>query len=252
LLGSIRFPRCRRKLRGDSKEGAAFNWRDRVQRENERVTTSLMKDARIAEERQEFEARRETGATVTDLHHLIAEGRHFAVVYADPPWAFQTYSDKGKQRAPERHYDVMPLDAIKAMPVRDLAGDDVTLLMWATMPRLPDALAVIEAWGFEYKTMAFVWVKQNRSGAGLFTGLGYWTRANAEMCLLATRGAPHRLARDVHQVIMAPVGEHSAKPVETRRRIERLVAGPYIELFARHSEPGWTVWGNEIEIAAAE
>ena len=86
-----------------------------------------------------------------------------------------------------------------------------------------------------------------RGGEGLFTGMGYWTRANLECCLLATRGAPMRPAMDVHQIVTTPIGEHSAKPGEVRSRIQRLVAGPYLELFARQATPGWTSWGNEIE-----
>jgi N6-adenosine-specific RNA methylase IME4 len=113
------------------------------------------------------------------------------------------------------------------------------------MPMLPVAFEVIAAWGFTYKTDAFVWVKQNRSGAGLFTGMGYWTRSNAELCLLATRGRPQRRNRDVRQIILSPVQEHSRKPDEAAYRIQRLVAGPYLELYARRPNPGWRVWGNE-------
>jgi N6-adenosine-specific RNA methylase IME4 len=109
------------------------------------------------------------------------------------------------------------------------------------------AFAVIEAWGFEYKTVGLNWIKQNRRGEGIFTGMSYWTRANSELCLLATRGSPQRLAMDVRQVIMAPVGEHSEKPEEAHKRIERLVTGPYLELFARAERPGWTTWGNVVE-----
>jgi N6-adenosine-specific RNA methylase IME4 len=131
--------------------------------------------------------------------------------------------------------------------VADLAADDCTLFMWAVMPQLQEALDVIKAWGFTYKTVAFNWVKQNRSGDGLFFGMGYWTRANSEVCLLATRGSPVRLNADVHQVIMSPVAEHSRKPDEAAARIERLVPGPYIELFARRPRAGWDVFGNEVE-----
>jgi len=138
------------------------------------------------------------------------------------------------------------LDDIKALPIADLAAADCALFLWGVWPRLPDVLEVIRAWGFEFKTAAFAWVKQNRGGEGLFTGMGFWTRANSEPCLLATRGSPLRLAADVHQVILSPVREHSRKPDEIRSRIERLVAGPYLELFGREQAPGWTVWGNEI------
>ena len=132
------------------------------------------------------------------------------------------------------------------MPVASLAAGDAVLLLWGTWPRLPDVLEVIKAWGFTYKTVAFVWVKQNADGDGLHTGMGYWTRSNSEYCLLATKGAPKRLAADVHQIILAPVGEHSAKPEEVRRRVERLFAGPYLELYGRQPIAGWTVFGNEI------
>jgi N6-adenosine-specific RNA methylase IME4 len=156
------------------------------------------------------------------------------------------YSVKGKQRSAERHYDTQSLDDIKRLPVRALAAVDCTLMLWASMPGLPGALEVMEAWGFTYKTIGLVWVKQNRSGEGLFTGMGYWTRANAEFCILATRGSPKRLAPDVQQVIVAPLREHSRKPDEARNRIERLLAGPYLELFGRKRVEGWMVWGDEI------
>ena len=110
------------------------------------------------------------------------------------------------------------------------------------------ATRVMEAWGFTFKTVAFVWVKQNRKSDPLFWGMGYWTRANAELCLLATRGHPKRAAKDVHQVIISHVEKHSRKPDEVRKRIERLMGDqPRIELFAREKSPGWDVWGNEVD-----
>jgi N6-adenosine-specific RNA methylase IME4 len=169
-----------------------------------------------------------------------------AVIYADPPWAFKVYSGKGKARSAENHYDASSLEAIKALPVAPLAADDCALFLWCTMPNLPAALDVIAAWGFEYKTIGFTWVKQNRSGQGIFMGLGYWTRGNAEICLLAMRGSPQRMAMDVHQIIMAPVGAHSAKPQEVRARIQRLLIGPYLEMYGREPAGGWMVWGDEV------
>jgi N6-adenosine-specific RNA methylase IME4 len=196
----------------------------------------------------------EDGCTVEDLHALIAAGKKFSVIYADPPWEFKVYSGKGKQRSAERHYDTASLDDIKTLPVGNLAGSDCALFLWCVMPELPGALDVIHSWGFEYKTVAFVWVKTNendtfidREGAGLHWGMGYWTRANVELCLLATKGAPKRLDRGVHQVIVSPVGEHSRKPDEVQVRIERLLEGPYLELFGRRTAPQWTVWGNQIQ-----
>lgn len=186
------------------------------------------------------------GCSVDDLQKLIAAGKKFATICADPPWSFRVYSGKGKMRSAERHFDTQTLDEIKALPVAELAADDCALLLWAVMPQLPEALELIKAWGFNYKTAGFVWIKQNRSGDGIFTGMGYWTRANAELCLLATKGAPTRLAKDVHQVVMSPVGAHSRKPDEVQVRVERLLPGPYLELYGRRVTPGWTVWGNEI------
>lgn len=118
---------------------------------------------------------------------------------------------------------------------------------------LREAFEVIEAWGFTYKTVAFNWVKLNKSGAGLFWGLGNWTRSNSEICLLATKGKPKRISASVHSVIETPVQRHSQKPAEARERIEALMGDvPKIELFARNTAPGWASWGNEVPDAGAE
>lgn len=167
-------------------------------------------------------------------------------ILADPPWPFRTWSARGRGRAPDRHYrSTMTLDEIKALPVGELAAPDSVLLLWATCPSLIAALDVIAAWGFVYKTTGFVWMKQTKQGDRLHIGCGYWTRANGEMCLLATRGKPKRLHADVPQAILAPRRENSRKPDCVHDRIERLVAGPYVELFARAKRPGWHCWGNE-------
>ena len=141
----------------------------------------------------------------------------------------------------------MSIEELCALPVAELAAKDSALFMWATFPQLPEALRLIRAWGFTYKSVAFVWLKKNRKADSWFYGLGFWTRANAEICLLATRGHPKRAARDVKQVILSHVEEHSKKPDEARRRIEALMGDvPRIELFARQATPGWDVWGNEV------
>lgn len=170
----------------------------------------------------------------------------YPVIYADPPWTFNVWSGEGKDRAAENHYPTMSQSDIEALPISSLAADDCALFLWGVMPQLPEALAVIEAWGFEYKTCAFVWVKQTKDGSKFATGMGYWTRANAEICLLATRGSPKRINADVQQVIASPRQEHSRKPEEVAQRIERLVSGPYLELFARRARENWDVWGNQI------
>lgn len=151
-------------------------------------------------------------------------------------------------RSAEAHYPTMRLEDIKALPVAELADKDCALFLWITFPMLREAWSVMEAWGFAFKTVAFVWIKLNRRADTLFTGMGHWTRANAEICLLATRGSPKRQAKNVHQVIVSHVEEHSRKPEEARRRIEALMGDvPRVELFARQRPEGWDVWGNEVD-----
>jgi N6-adenosine-specific RNA methylase IME4 len=176
---------------------------------------------------------------------------HYRVIYADPPWTFATYSRKGKGRSAEAHYDCMSLADIKALPVAEWAARDCVLLLWTTDPLLEKALEVIRAWGFTYKTVGFCWAKLNKSASptlderSFFTGLGFWTRANPELCLLATRGHPKRRSRNVKKLIVSPRREHSRKPDEAYARIEALCEGPYLELFARAPRPGWDSWGHE-------
>lgn len=169
----------------------------------------------------------------------------YAVICADPPWRFSVWSDKGKGRSAERFYDVMSLPDIKAMPIADVAAPDCALFLWATNPMVPQALSVIEAWGFKYQTVGFTWAKRTPTDRAWHMGLGYWNRQNTEQCFFATRGKPKRVARDVRQLIVAPRREHSRKPDEAYQRIERLLAGPYLELFSRQQRPGWVTWGNE-------
>ena len=174
--------------------------------------------------------------------------KKYSVILADPPWAFRAWSNKGMGRSAEQHYSTMRLENIKALPVADLAAEDCVLFLWATFPMLKEALEVIDTWGFTYKTVAFTWVKENRKSPGLFWGLGYWTRANAEVCLLATRGSPKRQSAAVHQVILSPVEQHRKKPDAVRERIVALMGDvTRVELFARQETPGWDVWGNEVE-----
>ena len=175
------------------------------------------------------------------------ENKKYAVIYADVPWRFIKYSEKDQSRSPENHYDVMSLDDIKNLPIRNHAMDDCVLLFWATDPLLEKAFEVIKAWGFTYKTVGFYWAKQNKKSDTFFTGMGYWTRANPEQCLLATIGHPKRKAKDVQRLIVSPRREHSRKPDEVIIRIERLLDGPYLELFARQSRPNWNVFGNETD-----
>jgi len=181
-----------------------------------------------------------------DLLALIAAGLTYGVILIDPTWPFVTWSPKGKGRSAERHYDMMALDAIKALPIAELAARNCALFLWATWPTMPIWNEVIEAWGFCYSGLAFDWIKLNPSGEGLHWGNGKGTRANPEPCLLAKRGKALRLDEGVHSVIMTPVGAHSEKPDEAYRRMERLFGGPYLELFARKPRDRWTTWGDEV------
>ena len=167
----------------------------------------------------------------------------YGAILADPPWHWKARSPKGEGRSAKNHYSVMSADDLKAMTIP--AADDCVLFMWAIDPMLPQAFDLIKAWGFQYKTVGFTWAKINVSGKDPIGG-GYWTRANPEMCLLATRGQPKRLNADVRQLLMAPRREHSRKPDEIYGRIEALVDGPYLEMFARQTRAGWDAWGNEV------
>lgn len=148
--------------------------------------------------------------------------KKYSVIYADPPW---NYAAGGKTRNVERHYRTMKPEDIYSLPVQDIAEDDCLLFLWATFPNLDVALETIRRWGFQYKTAAFVWVKRNRKSPSWFWGLGNWTRANAEICLLTTKGKPKRASASVHSIIDAPISRHSEKPAETRDRIVQLAGG---------------------------
>lgn len=178
----------------------------------------------------------------------MMERLKYKVVYADPPWEYKVWSKKGIGRSAENHYSTMNIKDICALPVADISAKDSALFLWATFPCLPEAFQVIKAWGYTYKSVAFVWVKRNKVSPSWFVGLGYWTRANAEICLLATRGSPGRVSKSVRQIIDSPVEQHSKKPDEARDRIVTLMGDvPRIELFARQKANGWHVWGNEVE-----
>lgn len=149
------------------------------------------------------------------------------------------------------HYQTQSLSELSVWPVKEMAAKNAALFMWATMPCLPEALTLMEAWGFRYKTVAFTWIKQYANGS-LCMGLGHYTRSNAEVCLLGIRGSVPRRARDVPQVIMSRRRQHSRKPDEQYDRIMRLFNGPYLELCARQQWPGWDVWGNQTGLFPAQ
>lgn len=174
-----------------------------------------------------------------------------AVIYADPPWQWQKsqFVNRGSARTVEKEYATMTPEEIADLPVGAWAADNAVLFLWTTGPKLPIGIDILRAWGFTYKTVGFTWAKENRKSGGWFLGMGFYTRANAEFCLLGTKGKGlKRKDAGVPQLIVAPVAEHSRKPAETRKRIERLYDGPYLELFARERAEGWQVWGNQTNL----
>lgn len=178
--------------------------------------------------------------------------KKYQIILADPPWSYSLFPgremDKVKSRTASSHYEVMRFIDILDLPIMDIADKNCVLFMWATYPLLPEALRIIKQWGFEYKTVAFTWVKKNKVSDSWFWGMGSWTRANAEICILATRGNPKRINKAVHSVLDDKIREHSQKPDSAKERIIALMGDlPRIELFARQKTEGWDVWGNEVE-----
>ena len=170
--------------------------------------------------------------------------KKYQIIYADPPWR---YSDRGCNGACEKHYETMTLKEICNLPLRRITDDNCVLFIWATYPMLREALMVIEEWGFTYKSIGFQWLKLNKKALTPFYGLGRWTRGNTEPCLIATKGKPSRIAKDVFQLIQEPIRGHSRKPEKVRSEILRLMGRrPRIELFARENHSGWDTWGNEV------
>lgn len=170
--------------------------------------------------------------------------KKYKIIYADPPWK---YADRGCQGTMQNHYDGMELEDIKRMKINEIADKDCILFIWVTYPMLKEGLELIESWGFKYKSIAFQWIKLNKSGKGYFFGLGRWTRGNSECCLLATKGKPKRISASVFQLVFSPLTKHSKKPSIIREKIIELVGDlPKIELFARQRFEGWDAWGNEV------
>lgn len=175
----------------------------------------------------------------------------YGVILADPPWHFEVWGEGAKRNA-SHHYNVQTTEWLCSLPIAELCAEDCLLFMWTCWPKLKDAMAVIDAWGFTYRTLGFDWVKVS-SCAQPRIGMGYWTRANTEPCLLAGRGKPKRMDKGVSQVIVSGIGEHSQKPEQQYERIERLVEGPYVELFHRPRNgmfpprDNWRFLGNECD-----
>lgn len=163
------------------------------------------------------------------------QNNKYNTVLADPPWDI---NQKGKRGA-SNHYELMTLDRIKAMPIKELCAENAHLYLWIPNGLLQEGLDVIKAWGFTFRSPIY-WIKPR-------LGLGNYIRNASEICLFATRGhAPVKFHAQPNW-LFAPLQDHSHKPEEQYAIIERLSSGPYLELFARRRQPGWDVWGNEID-----
>lgn len=172
--------------------------------------------------------------------------KKYSIIYADPPWSYNDKALAGNRGACCK-YLVQSQEWLERLNVREIAANDCVLFLWVTMPKLNECFSLIEKWGFKYKTCAFTWVKKNKKSDSWFWGMGWWTRANAELCLLATKGNPKRVSSSVHSVIDTPIERHSQKPSVVRDKIVQLCGDlPRIELFARQKTEGWDVWGNEV------
>jgi len=179
--------------------------------------------------------------------------KKYQIIYADPPWRFKNWSmselakrgEKWARRYGRSPYNVMDDEAIYSLPVKEITDKNCILFLWATYPKLPEAIETIKRWGFTYKTVAFTWIKQNKK-SGWHFGLGYWTRGNPEICLLATKGKPKRKSKFVSNLTIDAMQGHSQKPHIIREKIVELMGDlPRIELFGRHEIKKWDSWGNE-------
>ena len=206
----------------------------------------------------------------------------YDLIYADPAWHWASRSQKGEGRSAKNHYTVTSLDDMKRIPVCEISNPESVLLQWVIDPMLPQGLELAKSWGFSFVTVGFYWIKLNKKwdiafykmvrslmdrtanshitesmfDHLLFTGLGYYTRANPEQCWLFVKDKPNgargrgltRIDKGVRRLIVSPIGRHSAKPHETYNRIERLFGDvSRVELFARNLREGWDSWGNQIE-----
>lgn len=191
------------------------------------------------------QAEQQIDQTQSNQTDIYTTDKKYQIIYADPAWEYWS----GGQKNQSLHYKTMTIDDIKALPVSRIADDNCVLFLWVTYPILRESFDVIEAWGFTYSTAGFVWVKKNKNEDTNFFGLGSWTRANSELCLIAKKGFVTRIDASISQVIEHPIGEHSVKPPQTRDLITQLVGKlPRIELFSRQEIDGWDYWGDGINV----
>lgn len=176
--------------------------------------------------------------------------KKYQIIYADPPWAYRDKRDKHPRLCggASVHYNTMNVDDLKKLPIASLADENCMMFMWATFPNLQEALDLMKAWGFKYKTLGFSWIKTNKNDGKPFFGIGYYTKSNCEVCLIGVKGKPIKVSNSVSSVLIAPKERHSKKPDIVRDKIVQLCGDvPRVELFCRQKAEGWDAWGNEVE-----
>lgn len=187
-----------------------------------------------------------------NFYNINEISKKYSIIYADPPWNYiQSGSKQHSRGMAKQHYPTMMTEEICKMSIQNITTDQSICFMWATFPNISEALKVMDCWGFKYKTVAFTWIKRNRKNDSLFWGMGAYTRANAEICLLGIssnlKATEFVKSHKVHSVVFSPIEEHSKKPNVVRDRIVELCGDlPRIELFARQTAKGWDCFGNEI------
>lgn len=176
--------------------------------------------------------------------------KKYNVIYADLPWK---YNSRANHKTRFRggacgHYNLMTMEEIKNLPIKEMADENCALFLWVTFPMLDEQIKLFEEWGFDYKTLGFSWIKLNPKNLQPFFGVGFYTKSNCEVCLLGIKGKMKPISNKISSVILSPRREHSRKPDEIRSKIVELFGDlPRIELFAREKIKGWDSWGNEIE-----
>ena len=172
--------------------------------------------------------------------------KKYQIIYADPPWAHRNMGNI--QATANSHYSTMNNKDICDLPIEKITDDNCILFLWATFPKIQEALDVIKAWGFEYKTIGFNWVKLNPKNKKPFFGVGWYTKSNAEVCLIGVKGKAPKVSNSISSIIIEPRGRHSEKPDTARKRIIEFCGDiPRIELFARERTKGWTSIGYDID-----
>ena len=183
--------------------------------------------------------------------------KKYNIIYADPAWKHKDKRQNPDSDRPTKYggiygrYDVMDTKDICNLPINKIADENCMLFMWVTFPNLQKGLDVIKAWGFDYRTLGFSWIKLNKKNEKPFFGIGYYTKSNCECCLIGVKGKPIVVDNTISSVLMTPRERHSKKPDIVRDKIVQLCGDlPRIELFARERAEGWDAWGNDPALAS--